>query len=460
MKTYLSKTEVLEKRLLKWKVIYFLFLITCFIFLLGNYGFAQDLTKFIGEDESIQQNTNDILYDQTFDVGGWAICSQNFESDLDPLDVQCGDDFIVNSPGWVINSILVLGRYFSDTAGPAKSVNVWIYSFNNFIPDSIILYRIVIPTDGLDDGNFVIPIYPAVNLQPGHYFLSVQANLSYSDGQWGIFEHKTANVNYESVLRNPGGGWVTLCDSWGRRFTDCNLYGEWNYFDFAFSIYGYEKVLEPTNHVTNFTAVLGIPPYSNIYLTWTDATGDTEPDGYLIKRSSVDFSSITNPIDGVDITPNDSIKKVIQEIQLAVFTGLASTTYYFKIFPYKNSGSNISYKTDGVVPQINITTGDLVSVESTSTIKTFDLEQNFPNPFNPQTTINFKLPVEAKINLKVFNILGQEVANLLNGNFIAGSHHVDFNASSLISGVYIYKIEATGIDGTKFIDVKKMILTK
>ena len=90
----------------------------------------------------------------------------------------------------------------------------------------------------------------------------------------------------------------------------------------------------------------------------------------------------------------------------------------------------------------------------------FALEQNYPNPFNPSTTINFKLAVDSKVSLKVFDVLGQEVATLLNGNFVAGSHTVNFNASALNSGVYMYRIEATGNNGTNFTSVKKMILTK
>ena len=90
----------------------------------------------------------------------------------------------------------------------------------------------------------------------------------------------------------------------------------------------------------------------------------------------------------------------------------------------------------------------------------FALDQNYPNPFNPSTTINFRLAVDSKVSLKVFDVLGQEVATLLNGNIVAGSHTVNFNASSVNSGVYLYKIEATGIDGSNFVDVKKMILTK
>ena len=90
----------------------------------------------------------------------------------------------------------------------------------------------------------------------------------------------------------------------------------------------------------------------------------------------------------------------------------------------------------------------------------YSLEQNYPNPFNPSTAINFSLAVDSKVSLKVFNILGQEVSTLLSKNISAGKHKIDFNASSLNSGVYLYKLEAAGIDGSNYSSIKKMILTK
>jgi hypothetical protein len=90
----------------------------------------------------------------------------------------------------------------------------------------------------------------------------------------------------------------------------------------------------------------------------------------------------------------------------------------------------------------------------------FALDQNYPNPFNPSTKIAFRLAVDSKVSLKIFDVLGQEVANLVNSNLAAGGHNFDFDASNLNSGVYMYRIEATGIDGSNFVDVKKMILTK
>ena len=90
----------------------------------------------------------------------------------------------------------------------------------------------------------------------------------------------------------------------------------------------------------------------------------------------------------------------------------------------------------------------------------FALEQNYPNPFNPSTKITFRLAADSKVNLTVFNVLGQEVATLIDANMAAGSHSVDFDGASLDSGVYFYKIKATGNDATEFVEVKKMVLMK
>jgi hypothetical protein len=90
----------------------------------------------------------------------------------------------------------------------------------------------------------------------------------------------------------------------------------------------------------------------------------------------------------------------------------------------------------------------------------YSLHQNYPNPFNPSTTITFTLAANAQVTLKVFDILGQEVMTLINQDITAGVHTYDFDASGINTGVYFYRIEANGIDGTNFTSVKKMILLK
>ncbi|MEO8512169.1 MAG: M14 family zinc carboxypeptidase [Ignavibacteria bacterium] len=85
----------------------------------------------------------------------------------------------------------------------------------------------------------------------------------------------------------------------------------------------------------------------------------------------------------------------------------------------------------------------------------FALEQNYPNPFNPATVIKYQLPKSSNVTIRIFDILGKEVATLVNGKVDAGYHQVEFNGSDFASGLYLYKIEADG-----FTDVKKMMLIK
>jgi hypothetical protein len=85
----------------------------------------------------------------------------------------------------------------------------------------------------------------------------------------------------------------------------------------------------------------------------------------------------------------------------------------------------------------------------------YALEQNYPNPFNPSTTIRYTLPVSGRVAVRVYNILGQAVATLVDGNQNAGTYEVSFNASALSSGVYFYRIESGSFEA-----VKKMMLLK
>ena len=87
------------------------------------------------------------------------------------------------------------------------------------------------------------------------------------------------------------------------------------------------------------------------------------------------------------------------------------------------------------------------------------LLQNYPNPFNPNTTIGFSIPQTSNVRIEIFNIVGEQVATLVNNTLDAGYHKINFNASSLPSGSYIYRIIANGKDNS-FTDVKKMLLMK
>ena len=87
--------------------------------------------------------------------------------------------------------------------------------------------------------------------------------------------------------------------------------------------------------------------------------------------------------------------------------------------------------------------------------KEFRLEQNFPNPFNPTTKIQYQLPQDAKVTLKVYDILGSEVKTLVNEEQEAGYKEVKFNGSSYASGMYIYRLTAGN-----YVSIKKMLMVK
>lgn len=143
-------------------------------------------------------------------------------------------------------------------------------------------------------------------------------------------------------------------------------------------------------------------------------------------------------------------------------------------FPFVTSSVNTSYSwyvSGKKFPIFGITyiASDLFNVKSASYVTNFTtsisqnsqiadsykLEQNYPNPFNPSTSINFSITKSGMTSLKVYDMLGKEVATLMNGNLNAGSYTATFDASSLPSGVYFYKLQTEG-----FSEIKKMSLVK
>jgi len=98
----------------------------------------------------------------------------------------------------------------------------------------------------------------------------------------------------------------------------------------------------------------------------------------------------------------------------------------------------------------------IVDVQKINTIPTvYNLSQNYPNPFNPTTQIQFALPKESFVKLSVYNVIGQEIQVLVNKNMSAGNYKVNFDASKLNSGMYLYRIETAD-----YTSVRKMLLVK
>ncbi len=143
-----------------------------------------------------------------------------------------------------------------------------------------------------------------------------------------------------------------------------------------------------------------------------------------------------------------------ESVYLSIPGGQAGTDVQYKVTAIYNTNNETS-STNTVTVNIQ---GDEMEKRSYSipiTAYNYNLEQSYPNPFNPNTKINYSISQAGFVTLKVFNILGKEVAVLVNEMKEAGYHSSEFNASNLPSGVYIYTLEVIGL-----ISSKKMLLMK
>ena len=172
---------------------------------------------------------------------------------------------------------------------------------------------------------------------------------------------------------------------------------------------------------------------SDVLLSWITAT-ETNNSHFEVQRS----------VDGTGFE------------RIGTVTGYGTTT---EIHHYAFDDNNITsgkyyYRLKQVDFSGSIEFSDVIEANVLSPKKS-ELSQNYPNPFNPSTTINFTLPEKENVNLKIYDVMGNEVVLLLNEEKESGHHSIDFDATGLASGTYFYKLQA----GTKT-EVRKMILLK
>jgi hypothetical protein len=185
---------------------------------------------------------------------------------------------------------------------------------------------------------------------------------------------------------------------------------------------------------------------NNSGISWTAVnTGLTNTYVFALAVSGTNVFAVT--YGGVFLSTNSGTSWT------AVNTGLTGTG----VLALAVSGTDVFAGTGGSGVWRRPLSEMITSIEQTSAQlpEKFVLYQNYPNSFNPSTTIEFSLPHSSYVTLKVFSLLGKEVATLACQNFTAGSYKVDWNAKSVASGVYLYRLVAGSFVGTK-----KMLLLK
>jgi hypothetical protein len=201
----------------------------------------------------------------------------------------------------------------------------------------------------------------------------------------------------------------------------------WFVDDIGIIVYGIIPV-----ELTTFTA---IAKDDNVLLNWITST-ETNNMGFDVERRSTKSNSGWQTLGFINGKGTTTEKSNYSFVDKNPVEGKS----YYRLRQIDFDGSSKTY----------------TSVEvDFETVKEYSLSQNYPNPFNPTTEINYSLAKSGNITLKIYNLLGSEVATLVNGFNEAGKHSVKFNANDITSGIYFYTIKADGFTSTR-----KMILMK
>jgi hypothetical protein len=183
--------------------------------------------------------------------------------------------------------------------------------------------------------------------------------------------------------------------------------------------------------LVNFNA---ISQFGTVLLTWQTAS-ETDNSHFLIYQNG----EVIVTIDGAGTTSEPHSYEYIDDLVIP------GNTYTYILADVDYANKETKYTDEAVT----------VTIPENDIPREFSLEDNYPNPFNPQTTINYQLPTDSDVELSIYNMSGRMIATLVNEHKLAGYHEIGWNASSFPSGIYFYRLQSGG-----FIETKKMVLMK
>ncbi|NOZ60130.1 MAG: T9SS type A sorting domain-containing protein [Calditrichaeota bacterium] len=204
----------------------------------------------------------------------------------------------------------------------------------------------------------------------------------------------------------------------------------------------YPTMPQPPGEIANLRAETGS---SNIVLNWTNPN-DTDFCGIVIRCGTTNYPE--SPVSGELIYDGNGTT--------ATHNVSTETNLYYTAFTYDSNGNY----SNGVNLLIQGTTG-VQNDDAAKLPAHFELNQNYPNPFNPETTIRFQLPVSSNVTLKIYDLLGNEICTLIDGDKVAGVHSAIWDGKNnsgqkVASGIYFYQIKA----GNQFSQTRRMLFLK
>lgn len=364
-----------------------------------------DTTNNTGSANSIRITENEFARDDNMPVGSLGIGAGN--------GGELGQTFVMNNNGYIRGVKLYFTRSYAD-----EPVFANIRSIVNGVPADLIA---VTDTFYAPDND---PRWISLNISGGEAALTadtflvtvneVDSTLALGNTT-NIFTVGTEWVNWPT---SPFGGWANV-ESFGASFAK----------PFMLRPLIYESTIPV--ELVSFTASLN---ETSVSLNWSTAT-ELNNRGFSVQRKVGTQWQDLGFVEGKGTTTEINSYSYIDNISSVESNG----KIYYRLKQMDYDGS---FSLSGEVLV------QLTPVE-------YELSQNFPNPFNPVTRISFQLPYESHITLRIYDMVGSEVATLINETKVAGNYNLDFNALSLASGVYFYKLQAGD-----FVSTKKMLLLK